>query len=50
MITLQFLLMALVAIVVRGTGLVYTLAPALGDGRRAAPRAVIPERSAIEFA
>ncbi|MEW9918417.1 hypothetical protein AB2B41_02285 [Marimonas sp. MJW-29] len=50
MITLQFLLMALVAIVVPGTGLVYTLTPALGGGWRAVPRAVIPERSAIELA
>ncbi len=36
MITLQFLLTALVVVIIPGTGVVYTLALGLGQGRRAA--------------
>ncbi len=36
MFSLQFLLIALVVVIVPGTGVIYTLALGLGQGRRAA--------------
>ena len=41
MITLQFLLTALVVVIIPGTGVVYTLALGLGQGRRAAIAAAV---------